>query len=68
MTEFKWEDVDIAKDCHHLPESYDRHEPAIRRAKVPGGWFITSRSYGSHTPIGFFYPDPKHEWDGGTLD
>ncbi len=49
------------------------------RAKVPGGWFVL---WVSHQGIdvrhpmneslaeehGFtFYPDPKHEWDGGSL-
>ena len=51
----------------------------VFRAKVPGGWLVL---WVSHQGIdvlhptaespreehGFtFYPDPKHEWDGGSL-
>jgi hypothetical protein len=51
----------------------------IFRAKVPGGWFVL---WVSHQGIDVrhpmdespaeehgltFYPDPKHEWDGGSL-
>jgi len=31
------------------------------RSKVPGGWFVYCGG-----PC-FFYPDPKHEWDGNSL-
>jgi hypothetical protein len=34
----------------------------IRRAKIPGGWLVTIRDEGIT-----FVPDPKHEWDGGSL-
>ncbi len=34
---------------------------SLNRAKVPGGWLITL--YQSIT----FYPDPRHEWDGSSL-
>ena len=39
--------------------------PSVKAAKVPGGWLIwaSSNNKGGLT----FYPDPKHEWDGGTL-
>lgn len=36
------------------------------RACVPGGWLIfiwDTQGMGGVT----FYPDPKHDWDGGTL-
>lgn len=40
--------------------------PNIRRAKVPGGWLIYAESgYGGGVT---FLPDPKHEWDGNSLD
>lgn len=39
----------------------------IRRAKVPGGWLLTLRKGGSDIIAFTFYPDPKHEWDGGSL-
>ena len=34
----------------------------IRRAKIPGGWLVAIRDEGVT-----FVPDPKHEWDGGSL-
>ena len=34
----------------------------IRRAKIPGGWLVTIRDEGLT-----FVPDPKHEWDGGSV-
>jgi len=41
------------------------------RAKVPGGWLIyvfQENSVESYAHGGLtFYPDPKHEWDGGSL-
>jgi len=46
----------------------------IYRSKVPGGWLIYAcqvsndgvypHAHGGPT----FYPDPTHEWDGGSLD
>ena len=39
--------------------------PLIRRAKVPGGWFV---QVSAGVGIGaFFYPDPEHTWDGSSL-
>ena len=37
------------------------------RAKVPGGWLVISQFHigGAHGLA--FLPDPKHEWDGGSL-
>lgn len=37
---------------------------ALVRTKVPGGWLIAAPSGASLA----FYPDAKHEWDGGSLD
>ncbi len=34
------------------------------RAQVPGGWLILLKA---DQPSLFFYPDRKHEWDGGSL-
>lgn len=39
----------------------------IWRAKVPGGWLVAVRSGGSKGGGVTFYPDPKHQWDGGSL-
>jgi hypothetical protein len=35
------------------------------RAKVPGGWLVQVRAEGGSGIT--FYPDPEHEWDGGSL-
>ena len=35
------------------------------RAKVPGGWLVMIYA-GDGSGI-TFYPDPNHEWDGGSL-
>ena len=59
MTDFKWEEIS--------KESVG----SIMRAKVPGGWLVIYFHKGG--AVGFqaggltFYPDPKHEWNGGTL-
>jgi hypothetical protein len=34
----------------------------IHRAKIPGGWLVTIRDEGIT-----FVPDPRHEWDGGSV-
>jgi hypothetical protein len=35
------------------------------RAKVPGGWLVVLWTASAALA---FYPDPEHQWDGGTLD
>jgi hypothetical protein len=39
------------------------------RTKVIGGWFVSFGEVGEDGyEEGFiFYPDPNHEWDGGSL-
>ena len=37
----------------------------LKRAKVPGGWFVEKSYAGRLTMI--FYPDPNHEWKGDSL-
>ncbi len=42
----------------------------IERAKVKGGWLVVAKGFGGAQPAGSvitFYPDPNHEWDGGSL-
>jgi hypothetical protein len=39
----------------------------LSRAKVPGGWIVSYIDVLLKTGGLTFYPDPKHEWDGGTL-
>jgi hypothetical protein len=65
---------------HLTWQALDTNLPGrIFRAKVPGGWFVLWVSRQGidvlHPTVesaseehGFtFYPDPKHEWDGGSL-
>jgi hypothetical protein len=35
------------------------------RSKVPGGWLIAVKE-GTVTVT--FFPDPEHQWDGGSLN
>jgi len=37
----------------------------LRRARVPGGWFVVMG--GSDGRTGWFYPDPEHRWNGTSL-
>jgi hypothetical protein len=57
MAEFKWEELKKVRGG------------SLMRAKVPGGWLVYFQTSGLTYPTGglTFYPDPKHEWDGGTL-
>jgi hypothetical protein len=34
------------------------------RAKVPGGWLVVVADNATGLT---FYPDPEHNWDGGSL-
>lgn len=38
----------------------------LYRARVPGGWLVAT-SGGQGLSGVTFYPDPRHEWDGGSL-
>lgn len=42
----------------------------IERAKIPGGWLVTSgRLYDEKLIVSItFVPDPHHEWDGKSVD
>ena len=37
----------------------------IFRTQVPGGWLILLKA---DQPTLFFYPDPNHRWDGGSME
>jgi hypothetical protein len=50
-----WEQLDSTKGL------------TVLRVPVPGGWLVyASNSYHQHGGI-TFYPDPDHNWDGGSL-
>ena len=40
--------------------------PSVKRAKVPGGWFVYAVEGDASSGLTFF-PDPNHEWDGNSL-
>lgn len=41
----------------------------LMRTAVPGGWWIKILNRFSHGSLfEYFYPDPKHEWDGKWND
>jgi hypothetical protein len=43
-------------------------KPRIGRARVPGGWLVVAVTL-FNSPRGItFVPDPKHLWDGNSLD
>lgn len=48
---------------------HDFVHASMSRAKVPGGWIVCLfyTSSGSGGPSMMFYPDPDHQWDGGSL-
>jgi len=39
----------------------------VERAKVPGGWIVITQFHLGTGLGSVFLPDPKHEWDGGSL-
>jgi len=39
---------------------------SIYRVKVPGGWLVSVKGYQQAGVT--FYPDPKHQWNGNSLN
>ena len=40
---------------------------SVLRDRVPGGWLVyASNSFYHHGGL-TFYPDPEHQWNGGSL-
>ncbi|MDB9529485.1 hypothetical protein PN498_26075 [Oscillatoria sp. CS-180] len=60
IAEFHWEKL----DCKNQPAG----GLGAWRAKVPGGWLVAIRCGGGEGGGVTFYPDPYHQWDGGTMD
>ena len=58
-------------------EMHTDTSPEYRRAKIPGGWLVqaweqirTRERDDDRIAVSCsvtFVPDPKHEWDGGSL-
>lgn len=46
---------------------FQRLNVMIYRARVPGGWLVLTGGSAGMSGV-TFYPDPRHEWDGGTED
>jgi hypothetical protein len=59
----KWETLRTVREEDGLMNSKYMTE----RAKVPGGWLVLSQFHigGAHGLT--FVPDPRHEWDGGSI-
>ena len=59
----KWQTLNTEREDSGILDSRYLTE----RAKVPGGWLVISQFHvgGAHGLA--FLPDPKHEWDGGSL-
>jgi hypothetical protein len=39
----------------------------VLRVRVPGGWLVyASNNFHHHGGLAF-YPDPEHQWNGGSL-
>jgi ribosomal protein L12E/L44/L45/RPP1/RPP2 len=51
-----------AKEAKLKFEQLDAGGYSAARAKVPGGWLVTCG------PGVTFYPDPRHEWDGASIE
>jgi hypothetical protein len=43
-------------------ERLDAGGYSVARAKVPGGWLVTCGAAVT------FYPDPRHDWDGASIE
>ena len=59
----RWETLPTTREEDGLLDSKYMTE----RAKIPGGWLVVSQFHigGAHGLT--FVPDPRHEWDGGSL-
>ena len=56
----------VFQECKEEGVGYDS---TIHRSQVPGGWLVVlTAHYEGIRPSITFYPDPKHEWDGTSLD
>jgi hypothetical protein len=47
--------------------AFRRSTFTVYRAKVPGGWLVLGDGGNGLSGV-TFYPDPRHEWDGGSED
>lgn len=66
LREFNLTKLDLAFDGKKAG-LLSRMAHVMYRAKVPGGWLVVADSSQGFSGI-TFYPDPRHEWDGGTLN
>ena len=39
---------------------------AVYRTRVPGGWLVRVEMHNGVSVV--FYPDSRHQWDGGSLE
>ena len=58
-----WETLNTTRE----EKGFLNSEYVTERAKVPGGWLVISQFKIGPAHGLVFLPDPKHEWDGGSL-
>ena len=46
---------------------FTKASATVYRARVVGGWLVLASGVEGMSGL-TFYPDPNHEWNGGTLD
>ncbi|MGO9228805.1 MAG: hypothetical protein ACLQKA_06285 [Bryobacteraceae bacterium] len=51
-----------AKQARLKFEPLEAGDYSVARAKVPGGWLVVGGNGVT------FYPDPKHQWDGSSVE
>ena len=57
----------VWQECKTEPSGLGPH--SIHRSKVPGGWLVILGRDEPPTTVSFtFLPDPRHEWDGGSIE
>ena len=60
--ELKWEKLNSSRmDSSWLTMKWETH-----RARVYGGWLVLVRGEGTSFQSITFFPDPEHQWTGGT--
>jgi hypothetical protein len=60
---FDMQELTVAIDGKNLVLFATHHQ--VWRAKVSAGWLVFAGTATSTNGV-TFYPDPEHQWDGGT--
>ena len=57
-----WRPVDFRCD-YDANDKTQTKGVEVWRAKVPGGWLVTTGTPGTSYSVLTFYPDPEHAWE-----